>query len=234
MADYTPKIIVVEGKPVYDIRAFYRKEGRTKYISHLDLYRTVQRAFQRAKLPIWFTLGYNPHIYLTYALPLALGYEGVRESFDFRLTENLPLEETAARLNAAMPEGIVITELRPPVHKADDIERAEYTLEFSAKSLSPAELKAAFDDYTAQPVIETEKHTKKGPKTIDLKPALLRCSSRETDRGVLLSLTLPAGNRENINPTLLVDAFGKAKGVEPDYRLIRRDRILCAGGGEFF
>ena len=116
MADYTPKIIVVEGKPVYDIRAFYRKEGRAKYISHLDLYRTVQRAFQRAKLPIWFTLGYNPHIYLTYALPLALGYEGVRESFDFRLTENLPLEETAARLNAAMPEGIVITELRPPVH----------------------------------------------------------------------------------------------------------------------
>ena len=71
MADYTPKIIVVEGRPVYDIRAFYRKEGRAKYISHLDLYRTVQRAFQRAKLPIWFTLGYNPHIYLTYALPLA-------------------------------------------------------------------------------------------------------------------------------------------------------------------
>ncbi len=234
MADYTPKIIVVEGKPVYDIRAFYRKEGRAKYISHLDLYRTVQRAFQRAKLPIWFTLGYNPHIYLTYALPLALGYEGVRESFDFRLTENLPLEETAARLNAAMPEGIVITELRPPVHKADDIERAEYTLEFSVKSMSPAELKASFDAYTAQPVMETEKHTKKGPKVINLKPALLQYASKETDRGVLLSLTLPAGNQENINPTLLVDAFGKARGVEPDYHLIRRDRILCAGGGEFF
>ena len=135
-----PKIIIVGGKPVYDIRAFYRKEGRAKYISHLDLYRTVQRAFQRSKLPIWFTLGFNPHIYLTYALPLALGYEGVRESFDFRLTEDLPLEEAAARLNAAMPEGIVITELAPPVRKADDIEKADYTLEFSMKELSPEEL----------------------------------------------------------------------------------------------
>ena len=47
-----PKIIVVEGTPVYDIRAFYRKEGRAKYISHLDLYRTIQRSFQRSKLPI--------------------------------------------------------------------------------------------------------------------------------------------------------------------------------------
>ena len=125
MAEPASKIIVIEGKPVYEVRAFYRKEGRAKYISHLDLYRTVQRAFQRAKLPIWFTLGFNPHIYLTYALPLALGYEGVRESFDFRLTEDIPLPEAAARLNAAMPEGIVITELLPPVHKADDIQRAD-------------------------------------------------------------------------------------------------------------
>ena len=50
------------------------------------------------------------------------------------------MEEAAARLNAAMPEGIVITELAPPVHKADDIEKADYTLEFSMKELSPEEL----------------------------------------------------------------------------------------------
>lgn len=228
-----PKIIIVGGKPVYDIRAFYCKEGRAKYISHLDLYRTVQRAFQRSKLPIWFTLGFNPHIYLTYALPLALGYEGVRESFDFRLTEDLPLEEAAARLNAAMPEGIVITELAPPVHKADDIEKADYTLEFSMKELSPEELEKAFTDYISQPAIETQKHTKKGPKTIDLKPSLLRCEVEKTDRGILLSLTLPAGIHENINPTLLIDAFGKAVEKEPDYHAIRRDRILCADGTEF-
>ncbi len=233
MTEPTSKIIVIEGKPVYDVRAFYRKEGRAKYISHLDLYRTVQRAFQRAKLPIWFTLGFNPHIYLTYALPLALGYEGIKESFDFRLTEDLPLPEAAARLNAVMPEGIVITELLPPVRKADDIERADYTLEFSVKGLTPTELKAAFDAFTGQPLIETQKYSKKGPRAIDLKPALLRCVSAETTRGVELGLTLPAGNRENINPTLLVDAFGKTLNVEPDYHRIRRDQILCADGSEF-
>ena len=233
MAEPASKIIVIEGKPVYEVRAFYRKEGRAKYISHLDLYRTVQRAFQRAKLPIWFTLGFNPHIYLTYALPLALGYEGVRESFDFRLTEDIPLPEATARLNAAMPEGIVITELLPPVRKADDIQRADYTLEFSMKGLTPLELKAAFDTFAGQPVIETQKHSKKGPRTIDLKPALLQCASAETAKGAMLELTLPAGNRENINPTLLVDAFGKTLNAEPDYHCIRRNRILCADGSEF-
>ena len=128
MSEPQKKITVIEGKPVYDYRAFYRKEGRAKYISHLDLYRTVQRAFQRAKLPVWYTLGFNPHVYLTYALPLALGYEGVRESFDFRLTEDIPAEEVTRRLNEVMPEGIVILELLPPARKADDIERADYTL----------------------------------------------------------------------------------------------------------
>ncbi len=233
MSEPQKKITVIEGKPVYDYRAFYRKEGRAKYISHLDLYRTVQRAFQRAKLPVWYTLGFNPHVYLTYALPLALGYEGVRESFDFRLTEDIPAEEVTRRLNEVMPEGIVILELLPPARKADDIERADYTLEFSMKGVSPEELKAQFDRFTAGEVIETVKHSKKGPKAINLKPALLRCVSKETSRGILLSLTLPAGNRENINPTLLVDAFGKSVGTEPDYRNIRRDRIICGDGSDF-
>ena len=80
-------------------------------------------------------------MYLTYALPLALGYEGVRESFDFRLTEDIPAEEVTRRLNEVMPEGIVILELLPPARKADDIERADYTLEFSMKGVSPEELR---------------------------------------------------------------------------------------------
>lgn len=135
-----PKIIVVEGTPVYDIRAFYRKEGRAKYISHLDLYRTIQRSFQRSKLPIWFTQGFNPHIYLTFALPIALGYEGVEESFDFRLRENLPEEDILSRLNAALPEGIVISRIAAPQKKAEEIEKAEYSLLFSAKDVPAGEL----------------------------------------------------------------------------------------------
>ena len=41
----------------YIYRLTYSKKGRAKFISHLDLMRTMQRAFKRAKLPVWYTQG---------------------------------------------------------------------------------------------------------------------------------------------------------------------------------
>ena len=73
-----------------DYRVFYTKTGRLKYISHLDVNRLMQRALKRSGLPVWYSEGFNPHIYITFALPLALGLESRYEIMDFRLTANLP------------------------------------------------------------------------------------------------------------------------------------------------
>lgn len=227
------KEVVVGGRTMYDVRAFYRKEGRARFISHLDLYRTIQRAFARSKLPVWFTEGFNPHIYLTFALPIALGYRGKEETFDFRLTENISNQEAADRLNAVMPEGIVITAVRAPVCKAEEIKEADYTLSFSAKGLSGEALAGKLRSFLEKDVIETQKRTKKGPKTIDLKPAVLRYALTSGETGVTLSLTLPAGIHENINPTLLTDAFGVEEGLSLQYREIVREKIRCADGTDF-
>ena len=85
------------------VRVFFAKEGRLKYISHLDVTRCLARVFKRSGLPIWYTQGFNPHAYLTFALPLPLGVESRCESFDFRLTEEVSYEEVKDRLNAVLP-----------------------------------------------------------------------------------------------------------------------------------
>ena len=46
------------------VRVFYRKLGRIKYISHLDMVRCISRALKRSGLPVWHTLGFHPHVYL--------------------------------------------------------------------------------------------------------------------------------------------------------------------------
>ena len=56
-------------------RIWFHKFGTAKYISHLDLNRCVARAFHKAKLPMWYTEGFNPHAFVTFALPLSLGVE---------------------------------------------------------------------------------------------------------------------------------------------------------------
>ena len=88
---------------MYDVRIFFSKTGRARYISHLDLNRCMQRALKRSGLPVVYTQGFNPHIRNTFALPLSLGYEGETETMDFRLEPELPLEEVARRLRESLP-----------------------------------------------------------------------------------------------------------------------------------
>ena len=76
-----------------DVRVWFSKTGTARYISHLDLNRCMSRAFHKAKLPLWYTEGFNPHVFLTFAAPLSLGFEGRRESMDIRLIEEMPYAE---------------------------------------------------------------------------------------------------------------------------------------------
>ena len=43
------------------LRVFFEKRGNIRYISHLDLMRTMTRAIRRSGIPLWYTEGFNPH-----------------------------------------------------------------------------------------------------------------------------------------------------------------------------
>ena len=54
------------------LRLLFVKEGTAAYISHLDLLRTVQRAFPRTELEIKHSQGFHPHPIISIVLPLSL------------------------------------------------------------------------------------------------------------------------------------------------------------------
>ena len=86
-----------------NVRVFYTKTGRARFISHLDMMRFMTRALKRSGLPVWYTEGFNRHIYTTFALPLSLGFESMCEFMDFRLLpDEFDMEEVATRLNACL------------------------------------------------------------------------------------------------------------------------------------
>ena len=227
------KIVVVQGKDVYEYRAVYQKFERAKYISHLDLYRAVQRTIQRAGLPVWFTEGYNPHIYLTFPMPIFLGCEGVQETFDFRTTIDMEPDEIMERLNAAFPEGIHISAIAAPVYKATEIAKAHYTVQVSSEGKTGEELKAGWETFIQSPQILAEKKTKKGPKMVDLKPLLFSSEAEAAGEVLTLTLETACGIAENLSPVLLIDTFAAGAGIEADYRLIRRDGLYLASGEVF-
>ena len=96
------------------VRISFEKKNEASYISLLDLQRVMQRVLKRSGLPVWHTLGFNPHIYMTFACPLSLGQESECECVDVKTEAEAPdFEQWKAALNAIMPAGIVITHVGP-------------------------------------------------------------------------------------------------------------------------
>ncbi len=208
--------------PSVNTRVFFSKMDRAKYISHLDLNHCVQRAMRRSKLPIWQTEGYNPHTYVAFMLPLSLGQEGVCEAMDFRLTEDVAPEEVMRKLNDSLPPDIRVISVTAPNYKNTDIASAEYRIE------SDVDIEK-FREFTESEQILTEKKTKKGVSTVDLKPLISELVIAED----AITLRLPAGNDFNINPSLLFEAYQTATGESITRMRIVRTRIFCADGNIF-
>lgn len=193
-----------------DVRVWFSKTGTARYISHLDLNRCMSRAFHKAKLPLWYTEGFNPHVFLTFAAPLSLGFEGRRESMDIRLIEEMPYAELIEKLNAGLPRDIRVYAVTEPKMKGNDIANAEYVLR--AETDDPAALQAALEGVLAQPELPVQKHTKKGERTVDIRPYFADMRFEPEDGCLAMTVRLPAGNQGGINPTLFIDASEKLLG----------------------
>ena len=218
-----------------NVRVFYRKFGPCKYISHLDTNRVMIRAIGKSRLNIWRTEGFNQHAYITFALPLSLGFASECESMDFRvLDDNEDLSLIPDRLNACLPDGIRVLRCAEAVRKPADIDSATYTVTLepmNESDISDKELSEKLKAFLDSPEIIVEKKTKKGMKNIDLKPYILAFDPHEGDK-VCFDLKLPAGSTLNINPNLLINAFADQLGVEL-YADITRAAIYTKGGEEF-
>ncbi len=215
------------------LRAVFEKSGRAKYISHLDLNRCMLRIFRRSKLPVWYTEGFNPHPYYSFALALSLGFESDCEIMDFNITDdNMSFDEIKDRLNAVMPEGMRIISVAEQVKKITAITQAEYS--FSLVSEYLQSLYDAVQELLNQPEILIEKKTKKGVKTVDIKPELEIVSCELTNSSVDMIIRLPAGTQTNYNPTLFIEALKKSCKMPFETEKIRRTKILCENNEKFF
>lgn len=215
------------------LRAVFEKSGRAKYISHLDLNRCMLRIFRRSKLPVWYTEGFNPHPYYSFALALSLGFESDCEIMDFNITnDSMPLGEIKDRLNAVMPEGMRIISVAEQVKKITAITKAEYS--FSLVSEDISEVYNAFMELLAEPEILIEKKTKKGIKTVNIMPDLEIVSYELKENSIDMIIRLSAGTQTNYNPTLFIEALKSFREMPFEVQKIRRTKILCENNEKFF
>lgn len=209
-----------------NVRVFYSKTGRARFISHLDMMRFMTRALKRSGLPVWYTEGFNRHIYTTFALPLSLGFESNCEFMDFRLLpDEFDMAEVARRLGACLTEDIQVRAAAPVGMDPKEITWADFRIAFVGCAEANG-LAEAFRAFCAQPQILVEKKTKRSVSTVDLAPTMQLLEAKEAADGAELTLRLAAGNTLNINPNLVLSAFWQHCGLAPAQTRITRLRVL--------
>lgn len=193
-----------------EVRMSFQKTGMAKFISHLDTVRCITRAMKRACVPIWYTEGFNPHAFLTFAMPLSLGFESLCETVDFRLMEEVDLEELAERINNALPVDITVKEIYVHETSPNDIRWAEYKIIFNnpdALLLDKAESVLSADEIMV--LKKAKQGRKKVEKEVNIKEHIKSFELNNEDGKLILNTVLSSGTSININPMLLIGALVK-------------------------
>lgn len=209
------------------VRVWFKKMGMSRFVSHLDLMRAMTRALRRADVPLWYTEGYNPHPYITFALPLSLGMESLSESMDMRIEGESTNEEIFAMLKDNMPPGIEIIKVSDPVYDPKKISYGEFDIFFDCEKNSENVL-VLINEMLSKDELIVQKLGKKGRhkvlKDINLMEFIKSYSVSSYGERVKLNVILPAGSTTNVNPSLLADEVQKrAEGVT--YTLIRKQLL---------
>ncbi len=205
------------------IRVWYEKKGIVKYISHLDTVRCMDRVLRKSKLPVWYTEGFNPHIYTTFANPLSLGHESLCEIMEFRLEQEMDLSEVKDRLNAVLPAGFAVNKVEQAERSFGDIAAATYQV---LVNCDEAALQSILDFFGKEEII-TLKKSKKGMRETDIRPMLFAYSGEMTGEcTAVINLTLASGQNGGLNPALLLSACKEQTGTSFEVKEYLRTSLL--------
>lgn len=183
-------------------RFWFVKKGVLRFISHLDVNRTMMRALRFAQVPMTYSQGFNPRPILTFALPLSLGIESDCESMDIQTESEISCVKTVEKLNRFLPRELHILNCAPPVHDPKHIAEAAYRI-----ALTCPEAKTEFERFWNTDQVIVTKKTKSGSREIDLKPLVKIGEIAGDDQKCEFQAVLPTGTTENVNPALLTEAF---------------------------
>ncbi len=212
------------------IRVRFQKIGNLQFISHLDLQRTLQRILVRADVPLWYTMGFNPHMKIVFATPLSIGTESVCELVDIRLAGDISPEDFAKKLNEQVTDELRILDAYIPNTKFSDIVWSRYEINMYANDLSEFSLSRIKKVLDAQELWMTKK-TKSGEKRINIIPLIRDFSANfdQTTSELSISTLLRADGENYLNPELFVASLREVVGDEISYRIVRIENYLEDG-----
>lgn len=189
----------------------FTKEENIKFISHLDVLKTIQKNIRRAELPIEYSKGFNPHMSTSIAQPLSVGVYSCGEYMDMVLEREMDENEIIDRLNKTAPSGIkYISALAIPYVEGERkvpqamamIDAARYTIKVKYSNVS--NLEKEMNELISKDEWNTIKKSKKGEREVNLKSLIKEFNFWIKDEVLVLNVLISTGSREHLSADLLV------------------------------
>ena len=227
---------MVPENEIMSVRIKFSKTGDLMYISHLDLARTMQRIMVRSGVDIWYSEGFNPQPRIVFALPLPVGVESTCELMDIKINHPMAFEEIKERIQRNFPRDMKVLDVYAPQVKFKAISYADYTLKLYSSRIA-ADTHEKINDLFSRECIVT-KRSKSGEKEVDICTFIKSINAKGGDGYVEINAVVCAGNENNLNPELIVEAIKKYLGVMDsesidEYTEIMRNRMLDTELNEF-
>ena len=158
---------------VAKVRMRFAKRGRARFSSHRDVARAMEWALRRAGVPVSLSQGFSPHPRLSWIGASPTGAASEAEFVEIGLTRDLAPEDVGREVGAVLPEGLVVLDVvrSGPGALADRIDGSAWRIELPG--VDPADLRGAVAALLARDVVEVERMTKNGPRTLDVRSALV-------------------------------------------------------------
>jgi len=161
----------------------YAKRGRLRFSSTRDFQRALERALRRAAVPMAFSAGFHPHPKISYANAAPTGTASEAEYFEISVTERVDPERVRAALDEALPAGLDILEVveAVPGALADRLQASDWVMEF--RGMPVETLAHAAQQLLAQERAEVTRVMKNGPRTFDVRSAVVSLHVRPSEDG---------------------------------------------------
>ena len=212
-------MVQVNNTPL-NLRVKFSKTGRLAYISHLDLVRTMNKIVVRAKLPLWYTEGFNPKPKMVFSVPLSTGTESDVEFMDIRLTQRCDRYAAIEALNANSTEELKFVEAYYPETKLTELKWMSYIINIKTNGDLP-ELAKACEAYLSSEDLEIVKKTKSGEEKRMQVSHLVKSVSAVADGDrIRINGVFCADQSTFLNPENLVKALRESVGILQDENIV--------------
>lgn len=189
----------------------FEKSESVRWLGHLDILRTFERAIRRAGLPVAFSTGFNPRERIAFASALSTGVTAGAEPAVLELTDSVDPMGLRDGLNTTLPPGIRITECQeiPETGSRDllnSYDRADYEVVCACPpDTETAAVESAIHTLLARPQWEVVRERQGRSKCLDIRPYVF---------GLALTPESLAPNRLTLAMTVAIGEGGNAKPPE--------------------